>query len=340
MRTYTNPDGTVTVIYPDAIVFAEGNNFIRITATSTAVLEISATIAYSGVEISRFNTNKRDIVFPIDELLKDAVLANNLNNEAIIEVRYFVTTSSGTSVGQSFSFYCAVLNGASERAITDIGVKIFGFPQYKKIAIYPNLPQTIRIYGNTVSASDTLNLRAGSQDYNFLDFDGDSILSVNLTTDMRKALSSNPDSSYFYTTKGMTIPVVVDVCRTGLPKNFFLQWLDRHGIFCAYLFKFENTSIRTEAVETFVFTDDNLVPYKVQQKTQTTTYRLNTGLIDADLYELAASIVSGRYIELLWNVDTSEWVKVLAVEATIDYSDAPLKNLSAEIVIENKMPTI
>lgn len=306
-----------------AISLARNYNTVGISEAPTHTL---AVVKLGGFTLQRRIVNG-SATFPIDDLFEIVAQDGNAPTTISLEV-------DGMTVASSPIY---ILKGASERPMTDNSQADtpISWPQPSKIMVFPAFDYSEQILVNTYNGT--------MQDFFFTDADSgrrvaysrmDPVFSLPMTffRDFGGGVRT-----LIVSTGGMTgvvksarLSVVVNPCDSGM----FVRWRDSTGLLRYFLWQPTEQVDDVSEDDTFETLSKKLIPERHRTITATTTHTVHSGLVDREIFDLCASILSGRDVQI-YDVQRKVWIDAFVEDGDISRTNAYMQDCAVELSIKH-----
>ena len=130
--------------------------------------------------------------------------------------------------------------------------------------------------------------------------------------------------------KSARLTVVVNPCDSGS----FVRWRDATGLMRYFLWHPTERVDDVSEDETFETLSEKLTPERHRTITATTTHTLHSGLVDRELFDLCASILSGREVQL-YDARRKVWIDAYVEDGDISRTNACMQDCVVELSIKH-----
>lgn len=265
-------------------------------------------------------------VFPMDDLFEIITQDGNAQTTISLEV-------DGQTIVSSPLY---LLKGASEREMMNNAQadSPISWPQPSKIIVFPAFDYNEQILINTYSGS------INGQNVSFIDKETgrradytrvDPLFSIPMTffrdfgNSVRELEVQNNS-----TMKTGSITVVVNSCDSGT----FVRWKDATGLMRHFLWQQTAQVDNVSEEDSFETLSENLSPERHLTITATTTHTLHSGLVDRELFDLCASILSGREVQI-YDTQRKVWIDAYVEDGDISRTNAYMQDCIVELSIKH-----
>ena len=306
-----------------AISLARNYNTVGV---SEAPTYNAAVVKVGGYTLVRSITNG-SAVFPMDDLFE--IIAQDGNAQTTISLEV-----DGQAIASSPLY---LLKGASARAMTNNAQADtpISWPQPSKIVVFPAFDYSEQILVNSYTGA--------MQDFAFTDADSgrrevysrvDPVFSLPMTFfrefggGERQLIVSTGGTTG--AVKSARLTVVVNPCDSGS----FVRWRDATGLMRYFLWHPTERVDDVSEDETFETLSEKLTPERHRTITATTTHTLHSGLVDRELFDLCASILSGREVQL-YDARRKVWIDAYVEDGDISRTNACMQDCVVELSIKH-----
>lgn len=306
-----------------AISLARNYNTVGVSEAPTCN---AAVVKVGGYTLMRSIING-SAVFPMDDLFE--IIAQDGNAQTTISLEV-----DGQAIASSPLY---LLKGASARAMTNNAQADtpISWPQPSKIVVFPAFDYSEQILVNSYTGA--------MQDFAFTDADSgrrevysrvDPVFSLPMTFfrefggGERQLIVSTGGTTG--AVKSARLTVVVNPCDSGS----FVRWRDATGLMRYFLWHPTERVDDVSEDETFETLSEKLTPERHRTITATTTHTLHSGLVDRELFDLCASILSGREVQL-YDARRKVWIDAYVEDGDISRTNACMQDCVVELSIKH-----
>ena len=288
---------------------------------------ISLARNYNTVGVSEAPTYNAAVVKVGGYTLVRSIINGNAQTTISLEV-------DGQAIASSPLY---LLKGASARAMTNNAQADtpISWPQPSKIVVFPAFDYSEQILVNSYTGA--------MQDFAFTDADSgrrevysrvDPVFSLPMTFfrefggGERQLIVSTGGTTG--AVKSARLTVVVNPCDSGS----FVRWRDATGLMRYCLWHPTERVDDVSEDETFETLSEKLTPERHRTITATTTHTLHSGLVDRELFDLCASILSGREVQL-YDARRKVWIDAYVEDGDISRTNACMQDCVVELSIKH-----